>query len=232
MTFRITEHGGIDPLTESPRFVAKHLAAYDFALPLAKGRVLEIGCGDGYGASRLAARAQVVAIDLFEGNVRAAAGRYRAEGLEFRRMDATELDFPAGSFDLVVSFQVIEHIPEGLLPRYLGQIRRVLKPEGRACLTTLNVKKNRKPGRPYEKSPHHDKEFTPEEFGSILGRHFGGVELYGLYPTVRHALAERLKKSGLFSMKRFYAGITTRDFRWRRGRNLDGCIDLMGVCWK
>ena len=175
-SFEITEHGGIDPEAESPRFVAKHLSAYHFARPYAKGRVLEVGFGDGYGASFLAAAAhEVKAIDLFDRNVNVASAKYPKSNLQFLQMDATAIQWADHYFDLTVSFQVIEHIPEALLPVYLQEIRRVTRVGGTVCLSTLNLKKNQKPGKPYQKAPHHDKEFTPQEFQDLLAPFFQEV---------------------------------------------------------
>ncbi len=239
--FRVTEHGGIDPQTESPRFVAKHLAAYEIASRFAEGQVLEIGFGDGYGSYLLSQKArEVTAIDLFQKNVDAAAAKYPKPHLHFMKMEATELALENERFDLVVSFQVIEHIPQGELGRYLDEIRRVLKPRGVACLTTLNLRKNKKPGQPYEKSPHHDKEFYPEEFEGLLKKHFQNVLLYGLYPSAKHQVFEKLKKSGILKgippafnpVEQFYRGITVRDFRWLSRKNLDDSIDLLAMCRK
>ncbi len=238
-TFQVTEHGGIDPQAESPRFVAKHLSAYHFAKPFATGRTLEIGFGDGYGAYLLSQVSQeMLAVDLFLHNVEAAYAKYLKPKLQFLKMDATALSFPKNYFDLVVSFQVIEHIPRGLLGRYVGEMRRVMKEGGVACISTLNLKKNQKPGQPYQKAPHHDKEFAPSEFRSFLTDSFRSVEVYGLYPTFEHAFIEGLKKSGLVKafpaginpVSRFYGRITPRDFYWKSQENLDGCIDLLAVC--
>lgn len=237
--FTVTEHGGINPEEESPRFVAKHLSAYTFAKRFAKGAVLELGSGDGYGASLLAETAEdVTGIDLFQKNVDLASSKYKHPNLKFLKMSATTLDFPARSFDLAVSFQVIEHIPQNELPRYLSEIRRVLKAGGKACLSTLNLKKNQKSGQPYDKSPHHDKEFTPSEFREFLSPTFNRVEVYGLYPTPKHLFFEQFKKSGihrLFSSKndpvrKYFARIIVNDFKWLMKKNLDDCIDLLAVC--
>ena len=239
--FEVSEHGGIDPCSESPRFVAQHKAAYDFASGLAGERVLEVGCGHGYGASQLArVFKEVVAIDLFPKNVAAAQARYRQPNLRFLEMNATDLGFEDASFDLVVSFQVIEHIPSAQLERYLTEIRRVLKVGGAACLTTLNLGKVQKPGQPYRKSPHHDKEFYPEELRELLSGFFPRVEMYGLYPTPKHLFFERLKKSALLKMipsrmnpvDTFYRSVTPGDFRWVRRKRLDRCEDSLGFCTK
>ncbi len=237
--FAVTEHGGIDPETESPRFVAKHLSAYRFALQYASGRVLELGFGDGYGASLLAQKAQAVTgIDLFQKNVDAARVKYLRSNLSFLKMSATALDFPSSSFDLAVSFQVIEHIPQKELPVYISEIKRVLRPQGIVCLSTLNLSKNRKPGQVYDKSPHHDKEFAPSDLKSFLTPLFREVNLYGLYPTPKHHIFERFKKSGLNRLfpdsvdpvKRYFERVTAADFRWILKPDLNECIDLMAVC--
>ena len=122
--------------------------------------------------------------------------------------------------------------------RYLGEMRRVMKKDGAVCISTLNLKKNLKPGQPYDKMPHHDKEFLPSEFQDLLKSYFNEVTVYGLYPTLPHAFFERLKKSGLVKglprglnpVSWFYDRITTDDFRWEKRSDLDGCIDLLAVC--
>lgn len=221
--------------------MAKHLAAYEFARPYARARVLEVGCGEGYGASLLAKSAlEVTAVDLFPRNVTAATQRYGAPNLKFLQMNATELAFEDDRFDLVVSFQVIEHIPREKLSWYASEIRRVLAPGGVFLVSTLNLKKAMKSGARYEKSPHHDKEFTPEEFSDFLRSVFPKVERYGLYPRPKHAVYEQLKKSGLFKLlpssvdpvRRYYGAINAGDFEWRSQPNVDGCEDLLGLCRK
>ena len=240
LAFQVTAHGGIDPDTESPRFVAKHLSAYKFAAPFATGRTLEIGFGDGYGSSLLARSSEeVIGVDLFEDNVQKAQAKHGGRNLKFLRMNATDLEGLAGGyFDLVVSFQVIEHIPQGRLGRYLEEIKRVLKKDGVACISTLNLARAMKKGQPYPKSPHHDKEFRPEELRALLSAHFENVKLYGLYPTAKHLFFEKIKKTGLTRalpeawdpVQAFYRGIATRDFYWQARKDLDGSIDLLGVC--
>ena len=239
--FKISEHSGINPEKESPRFVAKHLSAYHFARRFSNGKILEIGFGDGYGSSFLAESAQEVkAIDLFERNASAAAVKYLKPNLEFLQMNATDLRWPDDTFDLTVSFQVIEHIPEALLTSFVAEIRRVTRRDGVVCLSTLNLKKNQKPGTPYSKSPHHDKEFTAGDLIELLKPFFCQVDLYGLYPSLKHAFFERLKKVGVFNFlpdslnpaSRYFRKITVDDFQWLKKSTVDDSIDLMAVCYK
>ena len=230
---------GITPEHHEPLFLAQHLSAYAFARRLAAGkRVLEIGFGSGYGLNYLAEVAgETIGIDLAPGNIPRAQAQYRRPNLRFVHMPAAHLDFPDGSFDLVISFQVIEHIPEREIPAYLAEIRRVLAPNGVACLSTLNLEHNMKPGKPYEKLCYHEKEFTGPELHALLESAFPSVQLFGLYLSPAQRLYRRLKKWGLDlvgparlnPVARFYAHATTDSFRVRRGTS-PAALDLLALC--
>jgi len=232
---------GIEPEQRDPRFVAQHLSAYAFTRPFARGqRVLEIGFGEGYGANYLAEEAgEMVGIDLAPGNIPRAQAKYRRSNLRFLRMEGTKLDFPDGSFDVVGSFQVIEHIPEPQLPTYLTEIRRVLRANGVAVISTLNLDHNMKPGKLYQKLCYHEKEFTGPELCRLLERFFPRVELHGLYLTWPHRIMLRLKRWGLDKIgpprcnpvARYYDRITVKDFRTKPLATRQA-LDLIALCRK
>lgn len=110
-------------------------------LPVGPGtRVLDVGCGIGKPAVRLAQKtgATVVGISINqqqidEGNARAAAEGL-ADRVSFQRANALELPFEDGSFDAVLAFESICHMPR--LPA-LREMSRVLVPGGRIALTDL-----------------------------------------------------------------------------------------------
>ena len=232
---------GVSPEEDDPRFLSQHLAAYHFTRRLAQGKqVLEIGFGEGYGADYLAQAArEVVGIDMAPGNIPRAQAKYRRANLQFRHMEGTRLDLPDASFDVVGSFQVIEHIPEPQLPDYLAEIRRVLKPDGLGVISTLNLEHNMKPGKPYEKLRYHEKEFTGPELRSLLERVFPRVELHGLYLTRTHQACLRLKRWGLMKIgpralnpiARFYDRMTVNAFRTKPAASREA-LDLIAVCRK
>ncbi|MBI4227685.1 MAG: methyltransferase domain-containing protein [Candidatus Omnitrophica bacterium] len=221
---------GLVPEDNEPVFVAQHLSPYAFMRPqVAGGRVLEVGFGSGYGAAYLAeAAAAVVGVDIAPGNPARAQARYGRPSVTFQAFDGAHLPFPDEAFDAAGSFQVIEHVPEPQLAAWLAEIRRVLRPGGRFFVSTLNLEHNQKPGRPYEKFPYHEKEFTAPELAALLQRAFPSVAMYGVHPTWRHRGWRRLKKWG-FNADRFYRQATTADFVVSR-RAVRRAMDLLAVC--
>ena len=99
-------------------------------------RILEIGCGSGVIAQTLAALVgdgvEVHAVDVVD-------NRIERDGYAFQLVAGTDLPYPDGHFDLVVSNHVIEHVggAEAQL-RHLREIRRVLAPDGLLYLAVPN----------------------------------------------------------------------------------------------
>ena len=230
---------GLIPEHNDAKFVSQHLSAYAYLRRWAAGkRVMEIGFGEGYGANYLAEVAsEVIAFDVTPGNIPRAKEKYTKPNLQFRLSDGVCYDVPDASIDLLGSFQVIEHIPERHIPTYLKELRRVLKPDGFACITTLNLDNAMKPGEPYEKLRFHEKEFTGPELEQLLKQHFPAVEMNGLYLSPKHHLFQRLKKWGLLRwgppslnpVARFYENVTVDHFTVRRGVK-PYALDLIAVC--
>ncbi|MBI3324809.1 MAG: methyltransferase domain-containing protein [Candidatus Omnitrophica bacterium] len=218
-----------------------HLCAYRQAGSLSRDRqVLEIGSGSGYGAFYLSHVARdVTAIDADTERIAQAQRLFRRPNLRYVAMQGQRLDVPDASFDVVGTFQVIEHIPEPELPMFVGEIARVLRPDGALIVSTLNVEYNRKGRADYQKPGFHEKEFTAPELEALLRSVFGHVEMYGLYPARRYRLYHRLKRWGLDRwgpaaknpVRRFYASLDTDDHRLR-GRPDDRAIDLIAICRK
>lgn len=235
------EETRIIPEETAPKFLAQHLMPYEFLRKEAKGKsVLEIGCGDGYGSAYLAeAAGKVTGIDYEEAVIYRARNKYKGVNLGFARMDAANLQFTDKFFDIVCSFQVIEHIPEDRLARYLSEVRRVLKDDGKFYLSTLNVEHAVKSPLTYKKHPAHCKEFKLEELRDLLSNLFANVEVYGLQLTPKHRFYQRLKKIGIFNfapkainpVSRFYKDVTVNDF-CITSKNLAKATDFICICAK
>ena len=143
---------------------AEHLARYRLAAQFVAGRrVLDAGCGEGYGTDLLASAgaASVVGVDVDEPTVEHARERY---GHDFQVADLAKLPFEDDSFDLVVCFETIEHVADAR--RVVAELRRVLVDDGMLVISTPN------PAQYVVENEFHVREFTPDEFAELLDDHF------------------------------------------------------------
>src|SRR5215203_3795600 len=103
------------PWAPDVQVVYEHVHRYLWAAGLVSGkRVLDVGSGEGFGSAILAGRAaQVVGIDVDPVTVEHSRLNYEASNLEFREASALELQaFEADTFDVVVAFEMIEHVQD------------------------------------------------------------------------------------------------------------------------
>ncbi|HEV7732166.1 MAG TPA: methyltransferase domain-containing protein [Candidatus Binatia bacterium] len=156
----------------------RHLAAYRYAATLAQGRaVLDAGCGEGYGSAMLAqGAARVRGLDQAEA-IAIASLRHRAPNLEYRVYDLTQLERLGETFELVVSFQVIEHLhdPAG----FLRGLAACTAPGGTLVVTTPNRLMS------VSENPYHLREWTAVELGALAAPILPGVEVLGVHGSQR-----------------------------------------------
>lgn len=146
-----------------------HLERYDFALPrVADHVVLDAACGTGYGSQLLSKSARhVTGVDLAKDTVAYATKTYGSDLVEFCRAPVEFLPQAAGSIDVVVSFETIEHT---LCPRAtLREFARVLEPGGSLILSAPNQ---------WGLTKHHFFDFDVEQLRSLIRESFGRLELF------------------------------------------------------
>src|SRR5690606_8739897 len=156
----------------------EHWHRYAFALELVRGkRVLDAACGEGYGSNLLADVAgHVVGVDISDAAIEHARGRYGDRGnLEFHSGDAAQLEFPDKSFDVVVSFETLEHLlaQEALVAGFA----RVLADDG--ILLISSPDKHTYSEVAGFRNEFHVRELYREELLDLLRPHFNGIRLYG-----------------------------------------------------
>jgi len=156
----------------------EHLARYTFAARLAHGkRVLDAGCGAGYGSAELAQTADFVAgADRAREAVDFAHANYRLPNLTFEQASCTALPHAAGRFDLVVAFEVIEHLENWR--DFLLEARRVLAAGGQFIVSTPNRLYYTESRGLSGANPFHTHEFDFEEFRGELKSVFPYVTLF------------------------------------------------------
>lgn len=114
----------------SQRIFELHCRRYETAARYVAGkRVLDIACGVGYGSQMLglASASSVVGVDISAQTVQYARKNYQMLGVEFVCADAEQFEW-SEQFDIVVSFETIEHLRNPA--KFIGRIRNLLVPEG------------------------------------------------------------------------------------------------------
>jgi protein-L-isoaspartate O-methyltransferase len=156
----------------------EHLARYAFAARLARGkRVLDAGCGAGYGSAELAEAADsVVGIDVAPEAIAFATEHYQMANLRFEQASCTAVPDADGSFELVVAFEVIEHLDDWR--GFLAEARRVLAPTGQLVVSTPNRLYYTESRGREGANPFHVHEFDFAEFSSELQAVFPHVSLF------------------------------------------------------
>jgi SAM-dependent methyltransferase len=154
------------------------MARYGFAATRARGMTLDLGCGVGYGAAIISAKKSVdflIAFDISDNALAFGKSSY-GETISFVAGDAGALPFSDDSLDSIVCLEAIEHVhgPE----RVLGEIARVLRPEGLLIISTPN-KWATSPLSRRPINPHHVREWYPGRFKELVRRNFEVVEVLG-----------------------------------------------------
>jgi GT2 family glycosyltransferase/SAM-dependent methyltransferase len=166
------------PWTDNVQVVYEHYHRYIWAASLTKGRrVLDLGSGEGFGSSILAAEAQSVqGIDIDETTVAHSQLNYESPNLGFRVGSATDLSaFEDDAFDAVVAFEVLEHLVEQ--ERMLDEIDRVLAPRGLLIISTPDRRMYSQATG--QDNPFHARELSEQEFRELLGTRFCEARLWG-----------------------------------------------------
>lgn len=158
----------------------EHLVRYAFASGFVREgmRILDAGCGTGYGTYALAQDSpltRVTGVDISPEAIEYARLNYVGDNCVFTVADLERSEWPSESFDLVVSFEVIEHIKQPEI--FLRCIAEALSKEGCLIVSTPN-RKMYSDAIPGYHNPFHVKEFYHEEFVSLLKEHFSQVTLY------------------------------------------------------
>jgi SAM-dependent methyltransferase len=153
----------------------EHLARYVFASRFAGGRrVLDAGCGTGYGSAELArTAASVTGLDLSYEATEWARHNYAAP--RFLNGSCAVLPFRASAFDLVVAFEVIEHLHQQT--SFIAECRRVLTSDGLLIVSTPNTVYYADARAAAGPNPFHEHEFEADEFEAALRAQFASVSL-------------------------------------------------------
>jgi 2-polyprenyl-3-methyl-5-hydroxy-6-metoxy-1,4-benzoquinol methylase len=216
----------------------RHEAVYAWVAARVAGLwVIDMACGEGYGADLLArSAAGVVGVEANPQAFEHARLRYARANLRFER---SMVEVYAEPCDAIVFLQTIEHVQDP--GAVLEHFKAMLAPRGAVYVSTPNVLTLAPEGAERSGNPWHLREYRPEEFEALCAAHFGAVEVLGLYHArklaVHQVAIERLGWDAIHPRlrltRRFYGrfvpAISARDFALRADRDLGRALDLVAV---
>jgi len=211
-----------------------HVQTYEHILKHVKDKaVLDFGCGEGYGTNLISKHStSVIGIDISDETIADAQAKYAASNIQLQTIKPIEtspLPFKDESFDVVVSFQVIEHIFKDDI--YLKEICRVLKPDGLVMIATPNGTFRLLPFQnPWNK--YHVREYTHTQFLQIMKNYFTDVKIEGMSisePWLRFEIKRTNRNKWLlwpltcklwpFSIRSFFLRIIWNTFAFLKKKN-------------
>jgi len=156
-----------------PNRQAFHRARYEFAAKYSEGgAAADIACGLGYGSRilRQAGTKTVMGIDLCPDAISYARCHHALDGINYTAADATQIPVTRSSFDLITSFETVEHVPDttGLLTEFA----RVLKPGGTLIISSPND---------WGLTNHHCHTWTAFEFMAEIKEFFSIQSIWEQY---------------------------------------------------
>lgn len=232
---RLTGERTLPGISHENYWFRRHEVVYQWvssqlaALPAA--RVLDAGCGEGYGAEMLRPQAKTLAALDYD-PITVAHVRRHYPGIAAVRGNLVQLPYASKVFDAVVSLQTIEHLWDQ--DAFVSECARVVRRDGRVLLATPN-RLTFPPG-----NICHTTEFAAAELGDLLGSSFGAVELLGLWHGERLASWECHNGSLVDAqlaqppehwppeLASFVASLCAKDFLIGHG-DLDTSLDLLAV---
>lgn len=170
------------------RVEAEHLVRYNYVKMLAKEKVvLDVACGSGYGSALIASGAkEVYGVDISPQSIAHAEKNFSLPNLHYVLGSAAALTFEDKFFDIVTSFETIEHLNADDTNKYLAGIHRTLKNDGTFYVSTPNRRVVSPNSDVSLVSDWHIHEYTEQELVlTIESAGFEVTEIYGqrIIPT-------------------------------------------------
>jgi GT2 family glycosyltransferase/ubiquinone/menaquinone biosynthesis C-methylase UbiE len=157
----------------------EHFHRYAACSNIVSGKkVLDIACGEGYGSALLAQHAlSVFGVDISDAAVAHARASYETKinNVQFKQGSADAIPFPDASFEVVISFETLEHL--STQEEMLDEIKRVLIPNGVLIISTPERSAYAEADGGHNE--YHVKELSEDEFSVLVKSRFKNVHMYG-----------------------------------------------------
>ncbi|HHV10257.1 MAG TPA: methyltransferase domain-containing protein [Clostridiales bacterium] len=187
----------------------EHYQRYQLAINFVAGKkVLDAACGEGYGSNLLAETAcQVIGLDIDIDTVERANEKYGTSKLSYVQGNIEKLPFDDEVFDVVISYETIEHVDGVAQNNFLKEICRVLKSNGILIMSTPNKAVYTDLVRGENK--FHIKEFYVNDYLEFLNNFFCNIDIFCQYPKTGYFITQEGEENNII-----YKGIRKEDSRY------------------
>lgn len=163
---------------EKDEIYIEHLMRYKSVSEIVKDKiVLDAATGDGYGAFILSSHAKkITGIDISNESINYAKNNYYNNNLDYLQSSIEKLPFEDSTFDVIISFETIEHVDINIQNKFFAEIKRVLRDNGILIIST--------PDKKYYsdiynyKNEFHIKEFYEEEWNDFISNYFSNTKTF------------------------------------------------------
>ncbi|MCX7726098.1 MAG: class I SAM-dependent methyltransferase [Chitinispirillaceae bacterium] len=214
---------------------SRHKFAYEYVSSFVLNKkVIDIGCGCGYGSKILSEKAELVyGIDYDKDAINYCNSHYRASNLRYFNVDINEeINFNL-FFDIAISFQVIEHMQD--VDRFIQKIKSIVKKGGKVFITTPNTIV------PDKNNPFHVNEMDYKRFTDVISKNFSSFKIVGIGYAKKNWFRSIIEKTPIYYLgkkikrKSNIKKIATRALNMTTFRIIDKEVekeaaDLLAIC--
>jgi len=188
----------------SAKISYEHWHRYMFASRFCNQKnVLDIACGEGFGSNYLSKNAEfVLGVDIAPDIIEHAKKKYNHQRLDFMVSNAVSVPLESENFDVIVSFETLEHLSKDDQHLFIKEMVRLMKEDGTLIISTPN-KKVYSDDANYS-NPFHLSEFYKQEFMSFLTEHFKNITIFS-QQVIGASLISREKES-VYSIEHVHLG--------------------------
>lgn len=157
--------------------------------------VLDYGCGGGYGTEYLSryTKRKIIGFDINKSIIKINKNFFFTNTNIIFTSENKILEQYKGKFDVIISSQVVEHLPKSNVDFFIKNLTRSLKKNGHLYISTVNKNITSK-GLKKPIMPFHEYEYYPEELKKILKNYFQKIIIYGQEPFVKDSKSNTTQK--------------------------------------
>ena len=203
---------------------SNHIQRYEFASSFCAGkRVLDAGCGTGYGSDYLAriGASSVIAVDISDVALSEARKYYQRDNLKFCKANVERLNESPeieGAFDVIVNLENLEHLQE---PRsFIQEARRLLGESGTLVVSSPNGELTERDEKGQIRNEFHVREFNEDELATVLQPEFRSLEMFGQWRTPAGRLRLKIEMDAFKTLSELYSSPEQR--AWRTAKRILG----------